>query len=245
MNSGWRPSYRLLTPVLLVLLGSCTDSKQPAPEPPEPVVPAVAKVLCTEEGPRVETPVVRAQSDGVHFRITNETNDKTLFSTGGGPETGPLTEGEHANVVSAVPPGESEVGCRRPDLRLKEYASIEVLDPEGWWTPGTELECVSGSIQATIFGSARDESPLSQATELLKGVRPDDVVREAGYPGDSEAIVTVARDGRVIMVVSFSHFDMDARMTRFDMDPGTFREGLRWVLQGATSCSDDGVGLDL
>jgi hypothetical protein len=220
------PAHHLpVVVMLLVVLAGCTGRQTFDPEPPAPAAPLVAQVLCTEAGPRVETPFVRAQSDGVHFRVTNETNDKTLFGTEAGEATGPIEPGKKAHVVSAVAPGASEVRCRRPDLRLKEHGQIEVVDPEEWWIP-TALDCPGGWSTVVDFASGAEDSPLSQATELLKGLRADDVVREAGYPQDDEAVVTVARDGRVVLVISF------------------WRYGDDWSLQGASGCNGSGVGLD-
>lgn len=214
----------LSTVLLLVLLGGCVGGQAPEPEPPQPAAPLVAEVSCTEVGLRVETPVVRAQSDGVHFRVTNETNDKTLFGTEAGEATGPMEPGEKAQVVAAVPPGASEVRCRRPDLRLKEPGQIEVVDPDGWWIP-TALDCPAG-WSSSIEGTGGIRSPLGHAGQTLKRLRPEDVVREAGYPQDSEALVTVARDGSVVIVIFYT------------------RSGDAWSLQGATGCNGSGVGLD-
>jgi hypothetical protein len=214
----------LLTVLFLVLLGACTGRQAPESEPPQPAAPLVAKVSCTEAGPRVATPVVRAQSDGVHFRVTNETNDKTLFGTEAGEATGPMEPGEKAQVVATVAPGASEVQCRRPDLRLKEQKEIDVVDPEGWWIP-TTLDCPAGWA-SSIEGTGGVSSPVGHAGQILKGLRPKDVVREAGYPQDSEAVVTVARDGSVVLVLSY------------------WRHGDTWSIQGATGCNRSGVGLD-
>lgn len=220
------PAHRFPAVVaLLVVLAGCTGRQASNPEPPAPAAPLVAKVACTEAGPRVETPVVRARSDGVHFRVTNETNEKTLFGTEASEATGPMEPGKHAQVVAAVPPGASEVRCRRPDLRLKEHDQIVVVDPDAWWIP-TALNCSGGWSTVVDFASGAADSPLSQASELLEGLRSDDVVREAGYPQDSQALVTVARDGEVVMVISFHRY----RDT--------------WSLEGATGCNGSGVGLD-
>ena len=67
---------------------------------------------------------------------------------------------------------------------------------------------------------------MSHAGQILKGLRPEDVIREAGYPQDSEALVTVARDGSVVLAISY------------------WRSADVWWLQGATGCNGSGVGLD-
>ena len=64
---------------------------------------------------------------------------------------------------------------------------------------------------------------LEQARSELRGLRPDDETRYAGYPEEPDRSVIVVRDGRVIASIGFARFDGE------------------WSAPGGQTCDEDGV----
>jgi hypothetical protein len=199
--------------LLLPLRGS-----DPAPSSEGSALPAdVAEVVCEQSGPRVLTPVVRPQQDGVHVRVRNTFDEMASFGlravSGGGQGDGappgvselvfPLAPGD---LIATCSPGDADHG----DPRWK--APLEVLDPVGLFVPYA-VQCGTGRVMAQIMdygpgahGPLGD--PVQVARGSIEGLESTDVIERAGYPSErdstQEAIVRVVREGRVIVAVHYT-----------------------------------------
>jgi hypothetical protein len=192
-------------------LTACTIDVVRSALPPE-----VAVVICEPAGPRVLTPVVRPQQDGVHVRVRN-TFDETVSLglrevLGGGRGDGappgvselvfPVAPGD---LIATCSPGDADHG----DARWR--APLQVVDPQRLFVPYA-LECGTGGggREFTDYGPGAQGDhgdPVEIARRTLPGLRSTDVVERAGYPSEREssenAIVRVVRDGQVVQVAYY------------------------------------------
>jgi hypothetical protein len=193
---------------------------------PEPLaVPDAARVVCTADGVRVETPSVAPRPDGVHVEIVNETDAERAVSLSG-PDSGQgfgAPPGTSEQVVD-VGPGALTVGCDDPATEPRPGEPVEVVDPEGLWV-STQLPCADQFSQVLdyIQGAKGETSdPLEAARTAVEayGLEPDDVFEPAGYPEAEVPKVRLVRDGAPLAVV-----DM------FDDGEG------KWLVGTVTGCS--------
>ncbi|MGH2636932.1 MAG: hypothetical protein ACRDHU_12415 [Actinomycetota bacterium] len=211
-------------------------------EPTEGLAPDVAVVRCDGTEIVVDTPVVRAQADGVHFTVvaTGETAFSITEDTGqaGSHPDDPVGTGQGLDtepgdnvILSTVPPGRYLVACSpRSDPGLAGgatgTASIEVVDPAGYHVP-SEPECPGGeawgqspAYEAGARGDVGD--PVDVARGRLIGLEANDVVERAGYPDSAtEPVIRIVRNGRVV-----------ATLTLFDDGRGG------WLLSSLEGCGD-------
>ncbi len=141
----------------------------------EASVPDVAVVTCSAHGAlTVQTPRVRAQSDGVHVRVTTQAQDTVVDLLGVGRTPTPGTR----DVVVALSPGATALSCRVPGRAQGDPAELEVLDPTGSWLGGsTNLLCFGGMDQplwasGPAYGATRRSAVQALVAQLP---RPDDV----------------------------------------------------------------------
>lgn len=219
----------LAVPVLLV------------PEGFDPV-PDVANVKCVGPEIVVDTPIVRAQPDGVHLMLTGA--EDTSFTMIADPQDGgsaegdtPVSRGEGlgeetptAVIMAQAPPGRYLLRCSAtsaPDI--VGTTRLEVVDPAGHYLP-SEPEClgeVYGMAPGYAEGTLGDQGdPVDVARGRLTGLEEGDIVERAGYAeGAAEPVVRIVRDGTVVGSVSL-----------FDDGQGG------WLLSSLEGCSGTAFG---
>jgi hypothetical protein len=226
-------------PVLLVVAllgltacgaGEDADSGSGAPAEttqPEPAgLPAVARVVCDENGARLETTSVRPQPDGIHFEIVNETGGERSVAIQNAQGTGTgmgVPAGTSTQVVD-VEPGALTVSCTDPANEPGVGEALEVVDEDGIWV-STRLGCAEQFSQVVDYiqgASGETPDPLEAAEKAVEGfgLEPDDVFERAGYPDTDTARVRMVRDGEPIAVVDL-------------VDDGTGK----WLVSMVTGCS--------
>jgi hypothetical protein len=200
---------RLTTLGMLALLaGSCTSdgsvSRGNGREPmSEPTAPLVAEVECLDSGPRVVTPTVQAQADGVHIRVVNR-SDRALrirFEAAG---EWPLSR-KPSRLILAIEPGLVSVACHPKGTHNRDREPtdmLRVLDPHRLWRSG-QLTCPEGFSlfveSATSIGNSIEEA----AEEVLKPLRAEDEVRRLGYPDEATPSALVVHRGEAVLVLGF------------------------------------------
>jgi hypothetical protein len=215
-----------LTAVGLFFLGiGCAEPTHPEDRFPLDAA-NIARVVCTERGTSLRTPVVQAQPDGVHIRVTNEAGENVTFVVD--EIGGDNPEGEQ---VWPLPPGTGKIGCwyspEEPDL-----VTVEVVDPRGLWV-SPRLDCrsvVSGEGDGGVErGDPRD--PILIAREFFEVIAgplgPDDAVERAGYPKAQIRQVRLVREDRVVAVANY-----------VDASFGGGEAGSGWIEEGYQACAD-------
>jgi len=205
MYGGMRLALAL---TLLMLAGCAEATPRSQTREGQPVAAPFVEILCTEDGgTRLWTPVVEVQADGVHLDIENRAGDQV--SIDGFPlDVGP---GRHKEVVS-MPPGRMKVACnpfgKHGGSKPVRY-DLELVDPENHWI-STELECETDAVVASTSYAPEpigDGDPAEAVVEVVKGLKPDDVVELAGYLQADVPAVRIVRDSKVVGVVGFAETD--------------------------------------
>jgi hypothetical protein len=229
--------HRILVLLVVALLGltACgagedADSGSGGPaestEPEPTALPDVARVVCDENGARLETTSVRPQPDGIHFEIVNETGSERSVAIQNAQGTGTgmgVPAGTSTQVVD-VEPGALTVSCTDPATEPGVGEALEVVDEDGIWV-STRLGCAEQFSQVVDYiqgASGETTDPLEAAKKAVEGfgLEPDDVFERAGYPDTDTARVRMVRDGEPIAVVDL-------------VDDGTGK----WLLSMVTGCS--------
>jgi hypothetical protein len=202
-----------------------------------PLPPDVAEVVCEPAGPRVLTPVIRPQQDGVHLLVRNTFDEAVAVglravSGGGRGDGGPPGEFE---IVFPVAPGNLIVTCSPGDADHGDprwQAPLEVVDPQDLFVPYA-LDCGGGQAMAQIIdyvpgAQGRRGDPVQIARDSIEGLSSTDVVDRAGYPSErqstDEAIVRVVHEGSVVLTIHY----------RSDGQDG-------WLEDTRDSCADDEI----
>jgi hypothetical protein len=173
-------------------------------EGPETAEASILRIRCDDAGAEVLTPIVVAQPDGVHVHVDNLAEAAALdFGSFGGPI-------DEAVRAWPIHPGTFSVECleRASDVyRGPGAARFEVVDPNGFWVPGTP-ECAEDDpllkIRAYDGGGADYVDDESAIRGILHSVQPSDHVRIPFYPkggGSKDLRYVVVRDGRVVAYV--------------------------------------------
>jgi hypothetical protein len=172
--------------------------------------PAVAELVCGDDGPELSTPVVRAQKDGVHIRVRNETDhgveldyEITRGATGGGGSVAPPGSSEHLIPFGAK---EISVGCYAEAL---DRVDLLVVDPGGE-LKSAELQCAAYEPNPPVPPkSLKGGERVDVVRRFLsgRGLRPTDVVEQALPIADEFETVRVVRNGRVVAAVWFDDPD--------------------------------------
>lgn len=195
----------------------------------------VARIVCRGGTAAVETPIVRARSDGVHLQIDADV-EALKFSVEidrGGTEGWELTPSTTYPFAwtSWLPPGKVRAQCRT-SAGVTNRAAFEVIDPEGLWHDD-RLGCIeSGDFDSRggSFGFYADVNPLPEAiARAVTGVRASDSISYSGYPQFFEQpgplSYRIVRDGQVVAVLGISSYDG------------------RWFTDGVFSCNTSGIGM--
>ena len=198
----------LLLGTLALTASACgQEAAQPAGEPPlaPAPLPDVAVIRCEETGARVTTPEVRPQRDGVHLRITNETDARLAFAIedlrgGGGGSDVPGT------AVLDLHPGPVQVSCydpRREDPSEISGEPLEIVDEDGIWiSPRLDCEQVVAQVLDYMVGARGTKGPpLDAARSFAEEQGLSGEVEPAGYPEWESPVYRVVRDGRVVSTI--------------------------------------------
>jgi hypothetical protein len=205
--------------------GSGSTVAEPQPKPV--ALPDLARVVCDEQGARVETPAVKPRPDGLHVEIVNETGSERVFSLSG-EDTGlgfGVPPGPTRQVVD-LGPGTVTAACSDPASEPEQGgAPLEVVDEDGIWV-STQLACAQQFSQALdyIQGAQGETSdPLEAARTAVEefALEPDDVFERAGYPEAETVRVRLVRGGEPLAVVDL-------------VDDG----GGKWLVSTVTGCSE-------
>lgn len=229
--------HRILVLLVVALLGltACgagedADSGSGGPaestEQEPTALPDVARVVCDENGARLETTSVRPQPDGIHFEIVNETGSERSVAIQNAQGTGTgmgVPAGTSTHVVD-VEPGALTIACTDPATEPGAGEALEVVDEDGIWV-STRLGCAEQFSQVVDYiqgASGETTDPLEAAEKAVEGfgLEPDDVFERAGYPDTDTARVRMVRDGEPIAVVDL-------------IDDGTGK----WLVSMVTGCS--------
>jgi hypothetical protein len=216
----------LLSAIVLVLVG-CADQPPAAPrnggaasvatgsadEPAD-----VARIVCSKDTVWVETPVVRAQRDGVHLAFDNR---EPLWgfelhheSAPHGSSVGGTFRGRSDTTTFSLRPGEWTIAClRASDSAYYEAeaatAQLTVVDPDGLHVPW-ELSCGFGEQFRMKVAVAEDEK-AEDVFRRVPGVRPTDEFRKPNYPEAPQygPTVNVFRDGVAVARIMSFDFGVD------------------------------------
>jgi hypothetical protein len=198
-----------IVPVRFV--AASTAPPMPSEEPPP--VPDAALVVCDGTTTSVETPVVQPRRDGLHLFVNN-TSDRDLGIAFDGIGGDNADMGRHELVWAAIPPGELRLQCSADGASEGSWATLEVRDVAGVWSP-VELDCPSGGVAGggAVVSGDFDAAPGARGIEdpiaatrarFARDLLPGDEVAVGGYPAAETRIVTVTRDGRVVASVSYA-----------------------------------------
>jgi len=180
-----------------------------ASEPPEPALPDLARVVCESQGPpRVETPSVKPQRDGVHLVFVNETGKDLSFSIEDPSEGGMGADAPRgtSTQVTDLHPGTVTIACYDPyteDGSEVPRTPLEIVDDDGVWI-SVRLDCTAGFDQVADYaeGARGDADPLEATRKGIGSyIEPGDVVEPAGYLDAPTPLYRLVRDGEVLAVV--------------------------------------------
>jgi len=202
--------------------GGGAESTEPEPT----ALPEVARLVCDENGVRVETPSIKPQADGVHFEVVNETDGERSLAIESAQGTGVgmgVPAGDSTQILD-VEPGDVTVSCSDPSVEPGAGESLEVVDEDGVWV-STRLECEEQFSQVVDYiqgATGETTDPLQAARKAVEGfqLEADDTFERAGYPETETARVRMLRDGEPIAVVDL-------------IDDGTGK----WLVSMVTGCS--------
>lgn len=196
--------------VAVALLAACGADDRPEQARQDPGGPPdVAELVCGQDGPKLLTPVVRGQADGVHVRVRNENDYPVEFdfevtrgdTGGGGAEAPPGTS------VQVVPFAAEEVsiGCVPEAL---DRVELRVVDPEDE-LKAADPDCkeLRSADFATRLNDGIPRGPVALARSYLrgKGLRQTDLVERAVSIAGEFPVVRVVRAGRVVAKVTFDN----------------------------------------
>jgi hypothetical protein len=197
-----------------------TEAGPPAPPAGRVAdIPSTAKVICTDEGARAVTPVVRPQREGVHIVIDNRTDRREFYVRAAAAsepnQGGRLARNARTSVLWGSGPGRVLIGCYHKDdppdffeTRGQGYASFTVVDPNGLWTPWTlECEGTRPLRRSIVAREPRGGDLESVARRIVPGIELDDRLHRPGYPETEfifELLTVMRRDRRIALLTFFS-----------------------------------------
>ena len=209
----WRARIGLAAGVFVVAAGGCTHTdraEEVAHPSPTITAPEVARVVCAGDAIRLDTPVVRARRDGVHFVFENrgqssgaELHHET-WADGTAEGIAQFHDDPIVTATSAIAPGRVTVACvHAPKANYADQdaatTTLTVVDPEGLYVPW-DLVCGFGAQSRVTVQAGRDTDP-EKAYQVLPGVRASDEFKQPKYPGSAQysaADRVLLRDGAVI-----------------------------------------------
>ena len=210
----WRPGIGLAAGLFVLAAGGCTHSDRDVEgvTHPSPTItaPEVARVVCASDGIRLDTPMVRAQQDGVRFVFEGrgkwwgaELHHQT-WADGTAENIAQFQDDPMITATSAIAPGRITVAClQAPDSGYADVdtatTTLTVVDPEGLYVPW-DLVCGFGTQSRVTVQAGRDTDP-EKAYRQVGGVRASDEFKQPKYPGSAQysaADRVLLRDGAVI-----------------------------------------------
>lgn len=165
--------------------------------------PVVARVVCAKEGVRAVTREVLAGSDGLHLQVVNVGSDRryevvSSVTPATGAAAGVLPADGVVDLRLALAPGAFEFACLRAGTDERLAVSLELLDPDGLWTPEA---LVCADPDSGVFETEYALEPFATtARRALPGLQSTDRLVKPGYP-DTQwhgELHVVFRDDRVV-----------------------------------------------
>jgi hypothetical protein len=175
----------------------------------------VARIVCRGDTTTVETPIVRAQADGVHLLVDSDDPDVSFSvrDDEGRTDRWGRTPGTDEPFAVLLAPGQIRVACGT-SMNVMDGVAFEVTDPRGLWHDA-RLSCLaSGDFDARgSFPFYADVNPLPEAiARAVSGVRATDAISYAGYPrssGDPEpSSYRIVRAGQVVGSMDIVSYDV-------------------------------------
>ncbi len=156
----------------------------------------VAIIVCGDGTITMQTPVVRAQRDGVHFLFENPGGAKEYALHHDSTEGGPL-EGDRTDVTSSIAPGTITVSClpNRSSEVDAPTAALTVIDPAHLYVSNV-LPCPETQKRIRLPVSPGESA--DHAYRRVSGIRSTDMLETPRYPDSpqySRIIRVVLRDG--------------------------------------------------
>jgi hypothetical protein len=214
-----RSSWLLIGPALLLI--SCAGSQAPADG-----IPTRVEFVCGADGSMtLSSSTVRAEPDGVHLDVVNGFDEPVSvegFDVDPGRSTWVVTNGPGTMELMCWPFSQHGSGAAPP------RTSLEIVDPQRLYVDGSVGCEIESSTTVDLSEEPVDEGPPSAAVarDVIDGLRPDDILRLAGYPEQDEADFVVVRNGDVVAAYGIARF-----------------AGQPWTIVSGTAC--DGSGLPL
>jgi hypothetical protein len=179
-------------------------------------IPNVAMIRCTEAGTELLTPMVRPQTDGVHFEIDNQSQARAIagwHADDPGPRYSYWASEFNAqdpNPTNMLPlePDRYLVQCIDTradsdaiDLRPEDAQPMEIIDVDGVLFPD-RLSCSGGSRRYAFDGRPSLDGE-EYIRDTVPGIQNTDIVGPAGYAGTAQQEWgwRVERDGRVVALI--------------------------------------------
>jgi hypothetical protein len=194
-------------------VADATVDAVPPPDDPDANAPEgtsngsdVLRIRCDGDTVVVETPVVRAQPDGVHVEVVPTGGERvlTFWEAGAGRATfGGRVAADGKGHPWPIAPGAARVACGPTLGPVAEAAAFEVVDPDGNWATG-ELSCGDAARAEVVGydgGATRWVDEEAMIRGILRGVRETDRIVPASYGRDRLARWVILRDGAEVGVV--------------------------------------------
>jgi hypothetical protein len=214
----------------------------PSPED----TPELLHLTCTPNNATLDSSVVLAQPDGVHIAV--DASDDVAGADivqGSTPEdfvgfgVDASSDGSYGLPIA---PSSWSVGCYSgsgglglSDIGSERVAVFRVIDPDHLYRAST-LDCdvtTTSTLDATASSGTADQdwaSIVADSAAVIPGLRPTDVVRNAGYPEAQPfkdgAHPVVIRGDAVIGTIRYEEFQSDGSAWSFTLE---------W-------CQDSGLG---
>ena len=167
---------------------SSTNSAAPLTPTPS-AVPDLLKVSCDGGAPRMVTPTVAVQRDGVHIQLVGNPPPNTglaFFGRLDGSMYLSRAADPTQGLVLQLGTGTYDVKCYQMGSGVDPAAinaadSVDVVDPNGFWV-STYLDCAfSGQIDLTPVGYLPGGSAATNIRSEVAGLLPSDTIERAGY----------------------------------------------------------------
>jgi len=194
------------------------------PEASPVAVPSELDAACDGTRADIPTPFVRAQADGIHIHVANTSGtalDVQIEDASGATllgETIPIVGG---TFISTFGPGDYRITCGTTGT------PFAVVDPDRLYTP-SELLCadqLAGAVDHAPGATGSRGALLDIARKELRGLKPEDIVEQAGYPrAAGNQLIRVVRAGRVVTILEYAD----------DGHGG-------WLLTGTRTCSSSHI----
>jgi hypothetical protein len=162
--------------------------------------------MVTCEGTRTDIPMplVRAQADGIHIHVANRSGtalDIQIEDASGATLLGETIRVVGGTFIYAFGPGDYRLTCGATGT------PFAVVDPDRLFTP-SELICadqLAGAVDHAPGATGSRGSLLDIARKELRGLKPEDIVEQAGYPrAAGNQLIRVVRADRVVTILKYA-----------------------------------------